>query len=327
MKMNQKKTNVIVRLISVVLVILSLNSAFSNESLDSQSFSNLESQFFDLYKNRMEKIKEGSRPFLLSQHKKAPTVVMFHGLSDSPGSLKEVAKVYYLLGYNVLTVLLRDHGLRKENRDLARLKVRVADWRADIDQVMQVAFLLSDSSKVALAGYSLGGALATDTADRYEGKISSLVYITPLFKMNHQGFAHVAKYLRGLRYLLKKGIDESAHFYPDFTFNQVYQTYLLTKHLRLNVTKLAKNNFKEIPKMMFLTDADLTVENDFALKTAKWIHIPEENIVLYENNDKDRVVLHRDLPMRFINANHRENPFIDDLLVRLESFLETLSTK
>ncbi len=93
------------------------------------------------------------------------------------------------------------------------------------------------------------------------------------------------------------------------------------------MTKLAKNNFKEIPKMMFLTDADLTVENDFALKTAKWIHIPEENIVLYENNDKDRVVLHRDLPMRFINANHRENPFIDDLLVRLESFLETLSTK
>jgi esterase/lipase len=305
-------------------VLSSPNSAFSEETENSQNFLSLESKFLDIYKDRLVEIKEGSRPFIISQHKKAPTVVMFHGLSDSPGSLKEVAQVYYKLGYNVVTILLRDHGLIKEDRDEARLKITLANWREDIDRVMEVAFLMSDSEKVALTGYSLGGALATDTAHRYEGHISSIIYITPLFKMNHSWFAYIAKLLRHFSYRLNKGIQETDHFYPDFTFNQVYQTHLLTKHLKSDITRHPTLSFVNIPKMMFLTDADLTIENDFALKTAKWMHIPEDHIVLYENHDKEKVVLHRDLPMRLINANHLENPFIDDLLFRAENFLNTL---
>ncbi|MGZ3788007.1 MAG: alpha/beta hydrolase [Bacteriovorax sp.] len=310
---------------SEVLLAQSLISESSPQVIgqEAQGFIDLEKRFEDLTKERASQIKEGSRPFILSQHKKAPTIVMFHGLSDSPGSLKEVSKVYFKLGYNVLTVLLRDHGLLRPYRDEARATVTIDQWREDIDHLMDIAFSMSDSPKVALLGYSLGGALSVDTADRYEGKISSLVLIAPLFKMNHAWAAPLAKYLKDLGLTVKKGIAETNYFYPDFAFNQVFQVYELTKYLD-EITKNAKQGLKDVPKMMFLTDADTTVVNDFSYTMAKRINVPHDKIIMYTNDDKETTVLHRDLPMRIINASKLENPHIDDLLMKLEAFLETL---
>ena len=302
----------------------------ANPSLDKsndteqQSFQILENKFSDLTKNRITKLKEGSRPFILSQHKKAPTVVMIHGLSDSPGSMIEAAKVYFKLGYNVVTVLLRDHGLLELYRDEARSDISLEKWREDIDQVMILALQMSDSKPVALIGFSLGGALALDTADRYDGSILSIVLIAPLFKMNHSKLASLAKYLKYLIYSTQKGINEEPFFYPDISLNQTFQAYRLTEYLRNKVSQKPKNNLKKIPKLMFLTDADTTIVNDFALDVAKRLMILDDNIVIYYNFQNKSVVLHRDLPMRIINANKKDNPFIDNLLTRLESFLNTI---
>ena len=61
------------------------------------SFQGSVDKFTNLTSDRIAKIKVGSRPFILSQNKKAPTVVMIHGLSDSPGSMVETSKVYFKL--------------------------------------------------------------------------------------------------------------------------------------------------------------------------------------------------------------------------------------
>lgn len=73
---------------------------------------------------------------------------------------------------------------------------------------------------------------------------------------------------------------------------------------------------------MFLTDADTTIVNEFAYHAAKKINIPESNIVEFKNSsDKNLKILHRDLPMRIINASQLENQALDELLFRLEKFL------
>ena len=305
-------------LLSFMTAALSLTNAYSQDLTPEQ-------EFVALTMNRMEILKPQSRPFIISQGKKAPTAVLIHGLSDSPGSMVEVAKIYKGRGYNVLTVLLRDHGLSDpELRHDLRENIKLSNLREDIDKVMSIAYKMSDSEKVALAGYSLGGALATDTADRYSGKISSLALMAPLFKMKQAWAAPLSKYAKHIKYSLFKGIPEAPHFYPDIALNQSEQAYKLTKHLKNNVTKNASAELKALPKILFLTDADTTIKNSFALKTAHNIAIPESHIVMYETIDDETVVLHRDLPMRNININNKENPHIDNMLNRLDVFLSEL---
>ena len=287
-------------------------------------FRQTEEKFQTLTKDRIEKVKEGSKPFMLSQGKKARTVVMLHGLSDSPGSFKETSQVYYKRGYNVVTVLLRDHGLLAPYRHEVRAEITLKDWREDIDNLMKIAFLMSDTDKVALVGFSMGGALALDVADRYEGKISSLVLLAPLLKMNHAWAAPVTRVLRHVKYSLEKGVPEAEHFYPDIAYNQTYQGFTLTKYLKNHVTKKPKDALLSLPKMMFLTDADTTIENDYALEVAKKLHFDQDRVVTYTNPEIMSTTLHRDLPMRKINATGVENPHIDDLLTQLDGFLASL---
>jgi alpha-beta hydrolase superfamily lysophospholipase len=294
---------------------------------DESNFQFSVDHFSALTSERIDKVKEGSRPFILSQNKLAPTVVMLHGLSDSPGSMKEVANIYFKLGYNVVTVLLRDHGLLAPYRHDIREEVTLSDWRKDIDQLMSVAFSMSDSDKVALIGYSLGGGLALDTADRYEGKISSLVMLAPLLKMNHGWAAPMAKVLKHVMYSTKKGIPETSHFYPDIALNQTYHAHKLTVHLKKDIINQPSKKMRALPKMMFLTDADTTIVNKYAITAAAKLKMPAENVVVYNNEKGPLTVLHRDLPMSVINASKEANPHLDEMLSSLESFLIQLSEK
>lgn len=315
--------------LSVKRLVLALTfTAISIQTLafaGDESFNATVDQYKSLTVSRIDKIKPGSAPFILSQDKKAPTVLMIHGLSDSPGSMKEVSKVYYKRGYNVITVLLRDHGLQMPYRKEIRSKITLANWRSDVDKTMKIAFDMSNSEKVALVGFSLGGALALDAADRYDGKISSLVMLAPLLKMNHGWAAPSARVLKYVMYSTKKGIPETDHFYPDIALNQTLHAYKLTKHLKKNVISEASRNLLEMPKMMYLTDADTTVVNKFALEAAKELGMSDDEVVMYTNKKDKFTVLHRDLPMSSINASKEANPFIGKMLQSLEDFLVSIN--
>jgi alpha-beta hydrolase superfamily lysophospholipase len=313
------------KLLVVVCALMSLSHGVMAQSeFESESFQKLENKFHEITKHYDYQIKVGSRPFLLSQHAKAPTVIMLHGLSDSPGSMVETSKIYFKMGYNVVSILLRDHGLLEQYRHKIRSMVTLEQWREDIDQLMVLALQMSNSRKVALIGYSLGGALAIDTANRFENRVSSIVLMAPMLKIQHSKLASMANFLKYILYSTKKGIAETPHFYPDIALNQSYQAYRLTRYLEKVVMGNPNSLLLEIPKLMFLTDADLTVENVFAIKAMKRIHILENDVVIYPSNIKNNIILHRDLPMRLINASNSENPIIDDLLDKLEVFLKSI---
>lgn len=288
------------------------------------SYESVVKEYESLTKDKMSVIKEGSRPFFLGQGKKTKTVLLFHGLSDSPGSMKEISVIYQKQGYNVFTLMLRDHGLIKELRDEARSNITLDQWREDIDKTMAIALKMSDTDKIAVAGYSLGGALVIDTAHRYPGKISSIVMMSPMFKMMYSPITPLTKYLKHIVYATQKGIDEMPHFYPDIALNQTFHASELTRYLKHHVTKKPTADLVAIPKIMFLTDADTTIINKFDLLTAKRLQMPDETVIMYTNEDPNHIVLHRDLPMRAINANGNENPHLDDMLNRVDRFLGNL---
>lgn len=100
---------------------------------------------------------QGNAPYVL-HHKNptAKTVVLFHGLSDSPFFFKSIAPTIHDLGFTVIVALLPGHGLKNADADMedGQLAKR---WSAHIDEVVDYAHSISE--KVYIGGFSTGGAL------------------------------------------------------------------------------------------------------------------------------------------------------------------------
>lgn len=98
----------------------------------------------------MQAVKSGKAPY-------RGTIVLVHGLSDSPYSFGSIAEAYRKQGYNVIVPLLPGHG--KEADDASRLNPAL--WKKTVDDAMASA-QKKYPGKVCIGGFSTGGALAVD---------------------------------------------------------------------------------------------------------------------------------------------------------------------
>ncbi len=110
---------------------------------------------------------EGNSPFILyskgtpnqeGKRQIAPIVVLFHGLSDSPFSLRGVADHLNSKGFTVVVPLSPGHGKLNAASDMrdANLQQR---WYAHVDSIMNL--VSSYSEKTYIGGFSTGATLAT----------------------------------------------------------------------------------------------------------------------------------------------------------------------
>jgi pimeloyl-ACP methyl ester carboxylesterase len=84
------------------------------------------------------------------------SVVLIHGLSDSPYSVAAIGRYFYNeLGYDVYLPLLQCHGLK--NADGMR-GVQLAAWKKNVQFAVEMA--AADGGLVSIGGLSTGGALA-----------------------------------------------------------------------------------------------------------------------------------------------------------------------
>lgn len=89
------------------------------------------------------------------------SILLIHGLTDSPYYMKDVAQVFHSKGYNVVAVLLPGHGTKRE----ALHKVKADQWRATVKQGLDLARRMG--GETSIGGFSTGGALALEAARLY----------------------------------------------------------------------------------------------------------------------------------------------------------------
>jgi carboxylesterase len=118
-------------------------------------------------------------------------VLLCHGFTGSPQSLRPWAARLAAQGLTVSLPLLPGHGTRWEDMALTGWP----DWYAEVDRELRV--LGERCSHVFVAGLSMGGALALRLAARHGDAVSGVVVVNPANKV-HGLAAHALPVVRHL---------------------------------------------------------------------------------------------------------------------------------
>ncbi|MGH9302171.1 MAG: alpha/beta hydrolase [Acidimicrobiales bacterium] len=113
-------------------------------------------------------------------------VLVLHGFTGNPGSMRGLAKALAGAGYGVELPLLPGHGT--EVADM--IDLGWGDWLGAAEQAL--AHLASRCARVAVAGLSMGGSLACALAIRHP-EIACLVLVNPLVQVPHEEFRRVVR--------------------------------------------------------------------------------------------------------------------------------------
>jgi carboxylesterase len=105
-------------------------------------------------------------------------LVLIHGFTSDQRSMQPVVEIAESLGYAVETPLLRGHG--QTYRDLRGTSWD--DWMVDVSDA--VAKLRTQTSRVAIVGFSMGGLLALATAAQHPD-LAGIVVLAPALRIAH----------------------------------------------------------------------------------------------------------------------------------------------
>lgn len=225
----------------------------------------------------------------------AGAVVLLHGLSDSPYSLRHIARSYVEHGYVAIGLRLPGHGTVPAGLTRAHWQ----DWRAATRMAMREARRVAGAGKpIHVVGYSNGGALALqytlDSAAKPGLELPQrVVLISPMI-----GLTRFARYagLAGWPALLPRfsksaWLDIVPEFNPfkynSFPVNAARQSYELTQVIdRQLADAVTDGSIRKLPPILaFQSVVDSTVAGE-ALVSTLFARLPENGseLVLFDVN-------------------------------------------
>ena len=106
--------------------------------------------------------------------KKRVGVLLVHGFTGSPASMRPWAEYLNNLGYTVRVALLPGHGTKVE--DLNHVKWQ--EWPAKVES--ELTILLQSCEKVFICGLSMGGGTTLNVAARYSPQLAGIILVNPM---------------------------------------------------------------------------------------------------------------------------------------------------
>jgi len=106
--------------------------------------------------------------------KKRVGVLLVHGFTGSPVSMRPWAEYLNKLGYAVSVPLLPGHGTRPEDLNLVKWK----QWPDKVEEELNK--LLVQCEKVFIAGLSMGGGTTLNVATRHSKKLAGIILVNPM---------------------------------------------------------------------------------------------------------------------------------------------------
>ena len=224
-------------------------------------------------------------------------VLLLHGMSDSPYSLRALGEALNRQGYHVIGLRLPGHGTAPSGLKY----VRWQDMAAAVGLAMEQLYsgLGSASSALHIIGYSTGASLALDfTLKALDGKHAtvpdSLILISPAIRIH--GAARLAGFKGGLSVL--PGLENLAwlsvmdefdpYKYNSFATNAGSQVHRVTVDVDRRIQALASNSVavEDFPPVLVLkSTVDATVTTDAVVDNLlKRLPAGRNELVLFDIN-------------------------------------------
>ena len=237
-------------------------------------------------------------------------VLMVHGLTDSPYSLRTVAKIFQENGFYVLNLRMPGHGTAPSALKFTTWK----DWLAAVKLGMRhVKKVVGSGSALYLVGYSNGGALATfytmESLERDELPIPDRVILfSPAIGITK--YAVLAGWLNSLGFIpffAKSQWSEINPEYDPFKYNSFplhagQQSFTLAHTLQKKIEHCRKRSrLKNLPPIMaFQSVVDTTViVDDIVNKLYGKMPAGDSELILF---DIDRQAALQ----RFLKSKHQQ---------------------
>ncbi len=245
---------------------------------------------------------ELNEPYVLDHgYKVKNSVLLIHGLTDSPYYTRAIAEILYSEGFNVVGILLSGHGTRPE--DL--LKTKLTAWIVDTQKGFQIAQSLGEN--IYVGGLSLGGALSIHLS-RHQPLIKGLFLFSPAILVRNWE----SELACGARYFQKWVADtpeQSLVRYNKMAVNSVCQ---INRLIELNQYGGIAHQIA-IPTFIAMTDDDQTIL-PWAIKNFYLnLRSPHKALVEYPVTDH---VGHADL------VRPELNPKFQELEEKLRAFIK-----
>ncbi len=221
-------------------------------------------------------------------------VLLLHGLTDSPYSMRHIAETYRRHGFVALVLRLPAHGTVPG----ALSRVDFHEWVAATHLAMrEVARRSRDTLPVHIVGYSNGGALAVRYAldaleDTSLAQADRIVLISPMIGVNRYArFAGIAGWPAILPAFSRTAwLDILPEFNPfkynSFPVNAARQSYLLTDSLQQLLRLKKAQQLERLPPILtFQSMVDATVIAS-AVATTLYAGLPANGseLVLFDIN-------------------------------------------
>ena len=227
----------------------------------------------------------------------APTggVLMLHGLTDSPYSMRSTAELFRAKGFYVLVLRLPGHGTVPG----ALRHARAEDWQAVIEPAARhVRSVIDDEQPFLVVGYSNGGVLAVnyalDALDDDDLPLPDrLLLMSPAIGVApYAMFAAWHKTLSWLRYFEKFQWQAVLPEYDPYKYNSFpksagHETYALTQQVQEKLSRFGtpQTERRYPPVLAFVSLVDSTVTTADTVKYLfQRLNRPEDELVLYDIN-------------------------------------------
>jgi alpha-beta hydrolase superfamily lysophospholipase len=225
----------------------------------------------------------------------AGAVVLLHGLTDSPYSLRHIARAYHARGYVAVAIRLPAHGTVPG----ALASVDWEDWsEATRLAVREARRRIGPSRPLHIVGFSNGGALAMKYSldaldDAALTRPDRVVLISPMIGITELArfagvFGWPAVFPRFARAAWLSVTPEFNPFkYNSFPVNGARQSSLLTRVLQEQIARAARDGrLAGVPPVLtFQSVVDFTVSTR-AVVTGLYTHLPANGseLVLFDLN-------------------------------------------
>jgi alpha-beta hydrolase superfamily lysophospholipase len=256
-----------------------------------------------------------NRSFELFQKSPKAGVLLLHGMSDSPYSLRHIGQLLHKAGATVIGLRIPGHGTAPSGL----VEVHWQDMAAAVRLAMNHLQKTSKGKPLYIIGYSNGSALALHYAlstldDPQLPKPDGLVLVSPAIGVSP--LAALAVWQARLGHLL--GLDKLAwnaieleydpYKYNSFAVNAGDQVYRLTSEIQNLIKKnLAAESLQQLPPMLaFQSVVDTTVSAS-ALVTGLFEKLPASGheLVFFDINRINEAA-------RFFNEDPK--PYLDRML-------------